>query len=50
MREVPCQEQQLAVERCYTSPPGGDQLMCAPAVEAYSRCARAESGKGLAVE
>ena len=25
----------LEVERCYASPPGGDQLRCGPAVDAY---------------
>mmetsp|Transcript_70990 Transcript_70990/g.140976 ORF Transcript_70990/g.140976 Transcript_70990/m.140976 type:complete len:135 (+) Transcript_70990:61-465(+) len=39
-RPVPCLTEQLEVERCYASPPGGDQLRCGPVVEAYVQCAK----------
>ena len=40
-RTVPCLVEQQEVERCYAAPPGGDQLRCGPAVDAYVRCAKA---------
>lgn len=40
-RSVPCLAEQQEVERCYAAPPGGDQLRCGPAVDAYVRCAKA---------
>ena len=40
-RTVPCLAEQQEVERCYAAPPGGDQLRCGPAVDAYVRCAKA---------
>mmetsp|Transcript_78147 Transcript_78147/g.176629 ORF Transcript_78147/g.176629 Transcript_78147/m.176629 type:complete len:139 (-) Transcript_78147:117-533(-) len=39
-RTVPCLGEQAEVERCYAAPPGGDQLRCAPAVDAFVRCAK----------
>mmetsp|Transcript_74991 Transcript_74991/g.160591 ORF Transcript_74991/g.160591 Transcript_74991/m.160591 type:complete len:138 (-) Transcript_74991:146-559(-) len=39
-RTVPCLAEQAQVERCYASPPGGDQLACAAAVDAFAQCAR----------
>eukprot|EP00928_Gymnodinium_smaydae_P097060 TRINITY_DN8703_c1_g1_i1.p1 TRINITY_DN8703_c1_g1~~TRINITY_DN8703_c1_g1_i1.p1 ORF type:complete len:160 (+),score=45.73 TRINITY_DN8703_c1_g1_i1:73-480(+) len=39
-RVVPCQAEQLEVERCYASPPGGDQLRCGRVVDAFAKCAR----------
>eukprot|EP00930_Biecheleria_cincta_P030461 TRINITY_DN21102_c1_g1_i1.p1 TRINITY_DN21102_c1_g1~~TRINITY_DN21102_c1_g1_i1.p1 ORF type:complete len:133 (-),score=25.41 TRINITY_DN21102_c1_g1_i1:231-629(-) len=37
-RTVPCLPEQAEVERCYASPPGGDQLRCGPAVDAFVKC------------
>mmetsp|Transcript_22961 Transcript_22961/g.41076 ORF Transcript_22961/g.41076 Transcript_22961/m.41076 type:complete len:133 (+) Transcript_22961:83-481(+) len=39
-RSVPCLAEQAEVERCYGSPPGGDQLRCGPVVDAFVRCAK----------
>eukprot|EP00747_Dinoflagellata_sp_TGD_P165548 gnl/TRDRNA2_/TRDRNA2_186952_c0_seq1.p1 gnl/TRDRNA2_/TRDRNA2_186952_c0~~gnl/TRDRNA2_/TRDRNA2_186952_c0_seq1.p1 ORF type:complete len:152 (+),score=34.56 gnl/TRDRNA2_/TRDRNA2_186952_c0_seq1:58-456(+) len=39
-RPVPCLAEQSEVERCYASPPGGDQLRCGPVVDAFVRCAK----------
>merc|ERR1719433_613279 len=39
-RTVPCLAEQAEVERCYASPPGGDQLRCAQVVDAFVRCAK----------
>eukprot|EP00929_Paragymnodinium_shiwhaense_P082484 TRINITY_DN43478_c0_g1_i1.p2 TRINITY_DN43478_c0_g1~~TRINITY_DN43478_c0_g1_i1.p2 ORF type:complete len:130 (+),score=43.55 TRINITY_DN43478_c0_g1_i1:129-518(+) len=39
-RKVPCMAEQAEVERCYASPPGGDQLKCASVVNAYAQCAK----------
>merc|ERR1719387_1593740 len=42
-RTVPCAAEQASkaeVERCYVSPPGGDQLRCGPSVDAFVRCAK----------